>query len=200
MGKRGVEKVCLYTPVRTEKKSKLEQILPIKFMKRKIFILPVFLIIANMTYGQFSNSQVDTTRNPNKILYVLILPNKPPVATENVILAPVDIDTLYDITNVSMKLSGLLRVSNVWVLRLSAYAQLFSLNQILNLFDIKKEDQNLPVRIDDLIVDYPETILAEEREIIKIEIVNNKDNPFINIKTRNPGRSRKRSKTGILIH
>jgi hypothetical protein len=169
-------------------------------MKSKIWILSIFLTATHLCWGQANKGRNDTLSNPIKILYILTLPNKPPIATENVIVAPVHIDTLYDITNKSIELSRILGVSHVWVLRPRYHTQFFSLNQILNLYQFNKEDQTLPIRIDNWVVDYPETILAEENEIVNVEIVNNRISNFIDIKTRHPFIKRKHTKSEMRFH
>jgi len=79
-------------------------------------------------------------------------------------------------------------VDYILVLRPTPDAKFLTFEEILNKYNIETRDRSLPFRIDNWNVDHPETILAEENEIVGLEKNKNSkgDIIFINITTKHP--------------
>jgi hypothetical protein len=164
----------------------------------KILITFFFASITQICYSQKTSPQ--TADGPIKALYILKPYNKPPIATENLIISAIDIDSLTDITIQSRELSKLLKITLVFVLKPRQDIVFYSLDQLLSLYHITRQDQNLIIKVDNYNIDYPETLLADENEILNVEIDKSTEFPFINIKTRHPYIKPKHSKGTIIIH
>ena len=88
-----------------------------------------------------------------------------------------------------------MRVSGIWVIRPKAGIVFYRLTDIFNYYNVDRENQNLPVRIDNWIVENPESIVVEKSEIVFVGVNRNPEGiDFINITTQHPLVANKRDK------
>jgi hypothetical protein len=110
-----------------------------------------------------------------------------------------DIDSIYDLPyNDRHELCKILGVLTIWVVRPKPDAKFLTFEEIVNKYNIEIKDRTLPFRIDDWPVDYPQTILADENEIVELDKNTNLkgDIIFIDIITKHPRVIEKHRKRG----
>lgn len=141
-------------------------------MKKVFLFLCVFCSIKSICIGQAASRKNIDTYNSSGYLYVVYLPNGNIIQTENLILSAESSVLVSMISRVeTIKRYGVITKVGAVILKAKPQIQFIVLNQILSLFNIHKDDINLPVYIDDKYVCHPENILAEKNEITAATII-----------------------------
>jgi hypothetical protein len=162
-------------------------------MGKQISIIILALALVKASYAQTDNISGLRLDEQYRVLCIINYPNKAPVATVNLIIDPKDVDSLFIVPrNQSAEICKFMKVSSIWVVRPSLLVPLLTLGDVFHRFYIRPEDQHLPVRIDDWIIDNPETLIIDLNEIVSVVIVK-KDgvDSVIDIVTQHPFTIRK---------
>ena len=149
------------------------------------------------------NLRGDTLDDKFKILYIIKGLGTVPKVTENFIFDTGNVDSVSNIPNGrTVEIRKELKVSIIVILSTKIDVKFLTLNEIFNTYKIPEEDQKLPIRIDNWIVENPETIIADQSEIVFVGVNKNPEGiNFINITTHHPLIINKRKRrTGVNYH
>jgi hypothetical protein len=86
----------------------------------------------------------------------------------------------------SEQICKIMKVAQVWVVKPALHTIFLDLNKIFNIYNIKRKNQHLPIRIDNWIIDEPETLMIDKSEILGVKIIYSSKYKLIDIKTRHP--------------
>ena len=145
-------------------------------MNRKIYLTLVFLAIVNLCFCQNSGKG----KTNFKFLYVVSFQNKPPVTTGNAFIAPSGIDSMYASPRYQ-DIYGLFKADQIAHIRVKPAAELLTLNKLLNIYGIGEKYRKVAVKLDDDILDHPETILISKSQIEKVKLIKYGNGHYIHI-------------------
>jgi hypothetical protein len=155
-------------------------------MKKKVFSL-VLCMIFHYAYGQTDSLGGLKLNRKYKILFIVISPGKNAIATENLFIKPAAVDSLDFLSpGNSEQICKIMKVAQVWVVKPALHTIFLDLNKIFNIYNIKRKNQHLPIRIDNWIIDEPETLMIDKSEILGVKIIYSSKYKLIDIKTRHP--------------
>jgi hypothetical protein len=152
-------------------------------MKSTLAYLTISYLAINICIAQGIAPQYADRYNPFGLLYVLKLANGRTIQTENLIVDYEKIISAVRLTRFeTVEQYGQITKAGAFVLTLKPNIQFRTFTQIFDQFHIRNEYRNLPVYIDSLYVEQPQTILAQQNMILSVDIIG-KGTQKINIKT-----------------
>ncbi len=139
-------------------------------MKKTIFLAFIFFISARCYSKIQAVIHDDTIRR--KSLKIIIFDRNQAISTQNEFIDPARLvsgDLMPDSS--SKEICRLLNIDAVIVYKLKAGTKLLTLNDVFNLYKINLSDRTLPVEVDEIKIDYPETMLISQNQIDFVKVV-----------------------------
>jgi len=150
-------------------------------MIRKIFVLIIFLATSYLCSAKAANVIQDSVKKYKKF-YIVEQEGKEPIATRYLFLDPKKIADLSSVSDASnAELSKLLKVDFVITVKFDPGTKLLTLNELLKIYQIKLADWSLPVKVDDEIIDSPQTMLIAQNQVSKVLVKKGKTTAYIQI-------------------
>ena len=146
---------------------------------KKIFFLTgiIFSAIANLCFGQ-----KNIEKNKVVFLYIIDFHDRPPISSINAFTDPSERDTIYKLPRLqSQEVCRLLKVDGILYVKLKLGTKLLTLNKIFSLYNIQAKFRKFRIKINDMEVSNPETLLISAKIISKIKIGRELKNNYINI-------------------
>jgi len=141
-------------------------------MPRKIYLVGTFLMILTLCYAKTNQTSNDTVRTKFKILSIVRFHDKPPIATANAFIDELRIASREDVPSaLSLEICHLLKVDGVIVLKLLPKTKVLTLNEVFDIYKIQTINRKLIIKVDETVLDYPETLLVSQNQIEKVEII-----------------------------
>jgi hypothetical protein len=170
-------------------------------MKKKIYITSIFFVTAHFCFGQTGHLPVDTfVLRHFKYLYIVEFSDRTPIATENSFIYPDSFDVVPK--SQSSAICKLLKIDDIVILKVGPKTEVLTLNGLFNRYKIPAQYRNWPVRVDDEIVNDPETMLISTEGIDQVKIQKAPKSRCINIILQGYYKDKpaieKSKKTGIL--
>ena len=173
-------------------------------MKKRNYITGIFFAICHLCLGQTNGMPADTfVLRHFKYLYIVQFSDRPPVATENVFIDPLKIENIDRLPDVQCSaICQLLKIDGVVVFKMRPDTKVLTLNEVFNIYKIPAKYRTLSVRIDDEMINDPETTLISLNEIGRIQILKSLKTYYINITSKDYDNDKpeleKAKKTGLL--
>jgi hypothetical protein len=158
-----------------------------KIVLTLVLIITGYVCVAQIRVSDLAQRRV-LEQNSNgtlKLLWILRLPYKQPIITENVFIDAdiiLNMERLPDILEKEFnKLLEVDQVINVW---LKPNASLLTLNDVFNLYKIPAAQQKLPIMVSGDFIYHPETLLISKNQINSVKLLKNLNGGYISIKLK----------------
>src|SRR6185312_5093552 len=152
------------------------------YRKTKNFTISIILVSTNLCLAQHRNLSSDTLLHRIKVMYILNFPDKMPVMTENAVVDPQKVEGMDNLLDSgSVNIANLLHVSLISVLKIKRGTRLLTLNEVFNSYSIPPQCRSWPIKLDDEVIDYPETLFISQNQIDNVIVVKQGKNRFVRI-------------------
>lgn len=147
-------------------------------MKRGINLMLGFLFIVNACFCQ--TNKLNRAARKYRFLYIVQFYDSPPVATENVFIAPFETDTLYMLPKNKI-IDSLLKIDEIMCIRVKRGIKIFTLNDVYSSYGINKKYKKLNIMINEDLIDHPETILISKSQIETVKLAKGANGYYVSI-------------------
>jgi hypothetical protein len=148
---------------------------------QKTLIVISLLLGINRGFSQSNSNDISYKKNV-QFMYIISLNNTPPIVTRNAYLSPSEKDTSYVLpSSINRELCKLLKVDRFIFIKMKSSAKVLTLSQVFDAFKISNSNRKLKVKVNDDLLDNPETLLISCKEIGVVNVVRNSKLSYVHI-------------------